>query len=348
MTPPLETTMKLSEIGEEALIERIIQENLLPKSGPGIVVGVGDDAAVLDLGAASGALTVVTTDILIEGTHFRLDLITPYELGWKSVAVNISDIAAMGGTPTWTFAAIGFKPDTDVSFVDLLYLGMNECANRFGSMLVGGDTSAVKADSVISVCQIGQVEPGFLAVRSGARIGDRILVTGWLGNSRGGLELLLRFGLEEAARLSGWLVSAHFMPMPRVPEARAAVETGAVHAMMDISDGLGADLPKLCKASGVGALIHADKLPVSGDLRSTAGMLGINATDLAAGGGEDFELLMTVSPEGVGKVVEAIEEHTGTRVTEIGEVAKGPVEIVYPDGARKPLKGGWEHFARMG
>ncbi|HUV04355.1 MAG TPA: thiamine-phosphate kinase [Armatimonadota bacterium] len=336
--------MKLSEIGEEALIERIIRENLLPKSGPGLVVGVGDDAAVLDLGSASGALTIVTTDILIEGTHFRLGLTTPYELGWKSVAANISDIAAMGGVPTWTFVALGLRPDTQVGFVDALYRGMTECAGRFGSTLVGGDTSSAEANSVISVCQIGQVEPGLVALRSGARIGDRVLVTGWLGNSRGGLELLLKFGLEEAARLAGWLVSIHLMPVPRIAEGRAAVHTGAVHAMMDISDGLGADLPKLCRASGVGAVVWADKLPVGADLRTAADSLGADATDLAASGGEDFELLMVVGPEDVGRVVQAVEDGTGTRVTEIGEIAEGPVEIVYPDGARKPLKGGWEHF----
>jgi len=339
--------MKLSEIGEEALIERIIRENLLPKSGPGLVVGVGDDAAVVDLGSASGAFTIVTTDMLIEGTHFRLDLTTPYELGWKSVAVNISDIAAMGGIPTWTFAALGLRPDTEVGFVDALYRGMTECAGRFGSRLIGGDTSAAEANSAISICQMGQVEPGNLALRSGARVGDHILVTGWLGNSRGGLELLLKYGLEEAARLSGWLVSLHLMPMPRVHEARAAVGTGAVHAMMDISDGLGADLPKLCKAGGVGAVVYTDKLPVSADLRGAADLLGADATDLAAGGGEDFELLMAAGPEDVDGVIEAVEGHAGTRVTDIGEIAEGPVEIVYPDGARKPLKGGWEHFMGM-
>lgn len=335
--------MKLSEIGEEALIERIVEKNLLPESGPGLIVGVGDDAAVLDLG--QGMLTIVTTDMLVEGTHFRLDLMTPYQLGWKCVAANISDVAAMGGVPTWTFVSIGLKPDTDVSFVDTLYRGMTECAGRFGSTVVGGDTNAVERDAVISVSQIGRIEPGRVALRSGARIGDRLLVTGWLGNSRGGLELLLQYGLDRAAQLGGPLVSAHLTPVPRVSEARAAVETDAVRAMMDISDGLAADLPKMCKASGVGAVVYADKLPISGDLHSAAELLKADATDLAAGGGEDFELLIAAAPEDVGRVTEAVEDRTGSRVTEIGEFAEGPVEIVYPDGTRKPLKGGWEHFA---
>lgn len=335
--------MKLSEIGEEALIERIIKENLLPKSGPGLVVGVGDDAAVLS--ATADELTLVTTDMLVEGTHFRLDLTTSFQLGWKSVAANISDIAAMGGIPTWTFVSMGFRPDTEVEFIDELYKGMTECTGRFTSRLIGGDTNSVKGDSVISIFQMGRVEPDHLMRRSGARIGDRILVTGFLGDSRGGLELLLKYGLDEAARLSNALVGAHLSPMPRVPEARVAVEMGAVHAMMDISDGLAADLPKLCKASRVGATVFADKLPISDELRKAADILGVNAVDLAVGGGEEFELLMAVASDGVDKVIKAVEDNTGVRVTEIGEITEGPVEIVYPDGTQKPLKGGWEHFS---
>lgn len=333
--------MNLSELGEEALLEHLFQRFHLPKSGPGLVVGVGDDAGVLDLG--SGKLTIVTTDMMVEGPHFRLDLITPYHLGWKSVAVNISDIAAMGGLPTWTFVSIGLKPDTDLEFVDALYEGMTECAERFFSKIVGGDMDSVKTDAVISVAQLGEVERECLALRSGARIGDKMLVTGRLGDSVGGLYLLLKLGLDEATRDFGPLVDAHLMPTPRVREARAAVETGAVHAMMDLSDGLGRDLPKLCAASGVGALVYADRLPVGDDLRKAAGILGMDSVGLAAGGGEDFELLMTAAPEDVAKIAQAVKD-TGTSVTEIGEIVEGPVEIAYSDGTRKPLEGGWEHF----
>ena len=136
------------------------------------------------------------------------------------------------------------------------------------------------------------------------------------------------------------------MPMPRVPEARAAVATGQVRAMMDLSDGLGADLPKLCKASAVGAIVYADRLPISDDLRLAASDLGRDAVDLAAGGGEDFELLIAVSPDAVDRVIQAVQEANGTPVTEIGEITEGTeVEIASPDGTRKPLEGGWEHFA---
>jgi thiamine-monophosphate kinase len=145
--------------------------------------------------------------------------------------------------------------------------------------------------------------------------------------------------------MSKGLVSSHIIPTPRVSEARAAVGTRRVHAMMDLSDGLGADLPKLCKASGVGAVVRAERLPISDELRRVAELLGTSAIDLAASGGEDFELIMTVAPEDAEQVIRAVNEQTKTPVTEIGEIVAGPVEIVYPDGTRRSLSGGWEHFA---
>ena len=172
-----------------------------------------------------------------------------------------------------------------------------------------------------------------------------LLVTGWLGKSLAGLHLLLTYGLQEAAGRNTRVVEAHLMPVPRVPEARAAVQTAGVRAMMDLSDGLGADLPKLCKASGVGAVVHADRLPVSDNLREAAAYIGRDPVDLAAGGGEDFELLMAVSPDAVEQVGKAVEEATGTRVTEIGEITAGRSVEIERDGERKLLEGGWEHFA---
>ncbi|MHB1001679.1 MAG: thiamine-phosphate kinase [Armatimonadota bacterium] len=336
--------MKLSDIREEALIERIINDNHLPRSGEGLTVGVGDDAAVLSADA-QGMLTIITTDMLTERMDYRDDLITPYQLGWKSVAVNISDIAAMGGSPTWTLVSLGFRPDTDVSYVEAFYRGITACAAHYGSTVIGGDMNAVIGDNVISITQLGRVEPGKLALRSGAKVGDHLLVTGLLGESRAGLELLLKYGLEESINLNEPLVQVHVMPFPRVFEAVAAVGTGAVHAMMDISDGLGADLPKLCKSSGVGALVCSDRLPISEDLKIAACTLDMQAIDLAAGGGEDFELLMAVPPDAVETVINAVQSSTGTGVTEIGEITGNIIKIAYPDGTKRPLHGGWEHFS---
>ncbi len=331
--------MKLSELGEEALIKRLAEQGFIAKSGSGLIVGIGDDAAVLP--GPDGMYTLVTTDMLTERIDYLPEWITPYELGWKCVAVSISDIAAMGGLPTWTFPSIGLKPDTEVESVDELYRGMAECARRFGSEIAGGDTNSVKGDDTFSITQLGQVEPDKIMLRSGAKIGDRILVTGHLGDSRSGLELLLKYGTEEARRKFAHLVESHVIPMPRVQEARAAVGTGAVHAMMDLSDGLGADLPKLCKASGVGAVIYADKLPISDELRRAADMLDMDATQLAASGGEDFELLMAVDPAAVDSVILACGS-----TTEIGEIVDGVIQMSLSDGTRQSLTSGWEHFAQ--
>lgn len=334
--------MNLSELGELGLIQRLIDKGFLVRSAPGLVVGAGDDAAVLP--GPNGMYTLVTTDMLTERMDYLHDWITPYELGWKCVAANVSDIAAMGGQPTWTLPSIGLKPGTEVEYVDELYRGMAECARSFGSVIAGGDTNSVKGDDVLSITQLGQVDPSKLMLRSGAHIGDRILVTGHLGDSRGGLELLLKHGPEETRRLFPCLAEAHLMPMPRVKEAQSAVETGAVHAMMDISDGLGADLPKLCKASGVGAVLYAGKLPISDELRRAADMLGMDAVELAVSGGEDFELLMAVDPARVNDVIEAILV-AGTCSHEIGEVVDATSGVMLRDGVgSRAISSGWEHF----
>jgi len=336
--------MRLSDLGEEALIEHLVRKFALPASGEGLVLGEGDDAAVLDAGGPTFML--VTTDMLGEGVHFRADIITPYQLGWKSVAGSISDIAAMGGRPTWTLVSIGLKAETDLDYVDELYEGMVACARRFGSEIIGGDTISVSNGSVISVTQLGEIEKDYLLRRSGAKPGDRIVVTGWLGNSVGGLRLLMKYGMEEAARVSGCLVRAHLMPVPRLAEAQAAAHSRGVHAMMDLSDGLGADLPKLCTSSGVGALVFAEKVLISKDLYAAAEALEMDPLQMAISGGEDYELLMAIPESNLERVAAEVQSSTGTPVTVIGEVTEdSSVLIQYPDGIRKPLDGGWEHFS---
>lgn len=337
--------MRLYDIGEDALLDRIVKRNSIPQSATGLLVGVGDDCAVL-AEDGEGRLTLVTTDMLTEHVDFRLDLITPFQLGWKSVAANISDIAAMGGEPSFTLASLGFRPDTEVAFVDDFYRGMLECVDCFDGVIAGGDMNSLPGDYVISITQMGKVEARHLALRSGAKAGDHIIATGYLGDSRCGLELLLAKGLSESNRISESLVQAHLVPRPRVPEARAAVTTGKVHAMMDISDGLGADLPKLCKASHLGAVVYADKLPVSAELEKASLLLGKDPIDLSSSGGEDFELLITTRPEDSAAVIEAIESQTGTMASRIGEICCEPgIHLILPDNSRTNLSPGWQHFA---
>ena len=332
--------MKISELGGEAALINLIREKY---GAPGIgdlALGIGDDAALIRSGEQ---FLIVTADLLVENTHFRMEINEPNLLGWKSAAVNISDIAAMGGTPTYSFVSIGL-PDIEVGIVEAIYKGMRDVSAKFGSVIAGGDTVMSEAGIVINVTQLGTVEPDKVARRDGAKPGDAIIVTNTIGDSRAGLELLLKFGLDEARRASEPCVLRHLKPEPRVDEARAAVGAGKVHSMMDLSDGLAADLRKLCDASKVGARVIADALPISEDMHIAAARLDLDATHLAAGGGEDYELLLTCDPKDAPEIASAIAS-TGSTARVIGEIIEGnDVTLVLPSGDEEPIGGSWEHF----
>lgn len=333
--------MRISELGGETALVKLIQEKFGGATGGGLALGIGDDAALIEMG---GSFLIVTTDLLIEHTHFRLDMNEPYLLGWKSVAVNISDIAAMGGVPTYAFVSIGLL-DVDVSVVEGIYQGMRDASERFDSALAGGDTVGSDCGIVINVAQLGMVEREYAVRRTGARPGDAVIVTNTLGDSLAGLELLLKHGLSTARGISSALVERHLKPIPRVDEARAAVTTGSVTAMMDLSDGLASDLAKLCEASGVGAVVSADDLPISDNLRRGAEVLGRDPIEVAASGGEDYELLITCDQRSADRVIAAIEGITGSSATKIGEIADGTdVVLAAADGSRRPMPQSWQHF----
>lgn len=332
--------MKLSDFGGETALINLIRDRFGAPVAGDLVLGVGDDAALLDAGAES--LLIVTTDLLVEGTHFRMDILEPYLLGWKSVAVNISDVAAMGGEPTYAFVSIGL-PDLEVSIVESIYEGMRDVSAAFGSAIAGGDTVASR-NIVINVVQLGFVERNLATKRSGARPGDAIIVTNTLGDSRAGLELLLRLGLEETRRVAPVLVERHLKPEPRVNEARAAVLTGKVRSMMDLSDGLSSDLSKLCEASGVGARVYAQALPISQDVHIAASRLDADAVSLAASGGEDYELLLTCDPRDGDDIIRAI-GRAGSRARAIGEIVEEKsTQLVDSNGEECPMPASWEHF----
>lgn len=337
--------MRLSEIGGEfGFIERIRGPHAAPR-GEGLVVPLGDDAAVFE--ASAGSQIVVTTDMLVEGVHFRRDWSDAYSIGWKAAAANLSDIAAMGAEPTFAFLALGVTEQDTVEGLDRLYDGFSDCLHRYGARLAGGDTSAAPRDLILSVTQLGVVASGKALTRSGARIGDALLVTGNLGDAAGGLLLLTEQGPARAEKASRDLVGAHRRPHPRVPAARAAAGTGKVHAAMDLSDGLAGDLPKLCAASGVGARVETARLPISEALRQTAETLGRDPYALALAGGEDYELLLAVAPADVEAVQSAMSE-VGVVSTVIGEVTRSGLSVVAPDGVEAELSAtarGWDHFA---
>jgi len=332
--------MNISGLGGETALINLIRDRFGAAGAGDLVLGIGDDAALIDTGG--DRLLIVTTDLLVEGTHFRIDLIDPYLLGWKSVAVNVSDIAAMGGEPIYSFVSIGL-PDVEVSVVERIYEGMYDVSAAFGSAIAGGDTVGSER-VVINVTQLGTVERELAAKRSGAKPGDAIIVTNAVGDSRAGLELLLRLGLDEARRVAPALVERHLKPEPRVTEARAAVLTGKVRSMMDLSDGVSADLPKLCAASGVGARVYADTIPISPDTHIAAARLDADAVALAVSGGEDYELLLTCDPRDGESVISAISA-TGSTAKAIGEIVDGDVvRLVDSTGNEQPMPESWQHF----
>lgn len=338
--------MEIQELGGEfALIERIAESVKTP--GDDVLVGIGDDAAILRVSGEK--LCVVTTDMIFEDVHFRLDWTDAYRLGWKAVAINLSDIAAMGGQPTFTFVAVALPAHLPVNFVDELYRGMRDVCARYGAFIAGGDTNASPERVVINVTQMGEVEKRYAALRGCAVPGDVLLVTGALGRAAAGLALLEAVGLSEAERIAPDAVAAQLAPTPRLVESRAAVRTGAVTAMMDISDGLLGDLRKLCRASDVGARVRQADVPVADAARVVAERLPAtqsqgDAESWALGGGEDYELLLAVKPGAVDTVRAAVTA-TGTAISVIGEVTNDPeVMLERLDGSSEPFRRGWDHF----
>jgi thiamine-monophosphate kinase len=335
--------MRISEIGgETGLIERL-RATYAGAAGGGLALAIGDDAAVLDVSA--GLQVVVTTDLLIEGVHFRRDWSDPYSIGWKAAAVNLSDLAAMGADPTFTFVSLGLPPDETVESIERLYDGLGDCLGRYNSKLAGGDTNRTLAALMLNITQLGTVPSGLALKRIGAKVGDILLVTGTLGSSAAGLALLELHGTARAEKICRALVQSHRRPQPRVVAARALRETGLVHCCMDLSDGLASDLPKLCAASGIGARVDISRLPLSDDLRTTAAELGRPIWEFALGGGEDYELLLSAAPADV-ETISAAAAATGTALTPIGEIIRTGLHFVDADGndLTNAVGGGWDHF----
>lgn len=262
------------------------------------VTGIGDDCAVMPAG--EGEL-LFSTDLLMEGVHFLRSESSPEDVGWKAAAVNLSDIAAMGGTPVATFLSIALPKDAQGEWAERFIEGYARISRQFDVPLLGGDTTSSLRDIAVNVGILGRSPSGRGLMRSGAGAGDTIYVTGPLGDSAGGLQAILK-GIDRTEDVE-MLISRHKRPVPRVYEGRKLMETGRVGAMMDISDGIASDLRHILKASGVGAVVALDKIPCSPQLRSVCAEQDWDIYELATGGGEDFELLLT-GPEGLERFVD--------------------------------------------
>jgi thiamine-monophosphate kinase len=336
--------MRIGELGEFGIIDRIAR--CLPPGDRGVVVGIGDDVAVLR--TCSDHDLLATCDIQVENVHFVQNATTPYQLGRKAIAINLSDIAAMGGQPSWALVSLALPQDTLVAFVDELYHGMVDQVSSAGANLVGGNLSKIQQIMVIDIFLLGQVQRGQFLCRKGAREGDLILVTGSLGDSRAGLELLHSpdLAVSEAARQTAG--AAHLTPQPRLVEGRILAGTGLVHAMLDVSDGTLGDLRHICESSAVGAEIWPGELPISAAAREVAGAAGQNEMDWALTGGEDYELLFTAAPADSSRLQKELAEKSGTPAVVIGRIipVDQGIRLRYGDGTVKSYRdlSGWDHF----
>ncbi|MDA8092138.1 MAG: thiamine-phosphate kinase [Nitrospiraceae bacterium] len=328
--------MRLRELGEQALLDWI-RRRAGRKRTKGLLLGIGDDAAVLRVGTGKKK-ALATSDMMLEGVHFDLCCQTPYQLGFKLVSVNVSDIYAMGGQPRFAFFEIGAPSDTPVEFTKQIFEGVFDALDLYKAVLAGGDVCASRSGLVLNMSVIGEGEK--IIKRSGARVGDSLYVTGPLGDSACGLALMKKIGkpvnIEKKGKINEplpWevmkpLLERHLMPFVKrkKPPQRAT-------AMMDISDGLLIDAIRLCKESAVGVKIYEAGIPVSPQMREAARFLGADALMLAKTGGEDYELLYTAA---------------GTKAggTLIGEIIESGYYIAGPSGAvRKFRSGGYEHFS---
>jgi thiamine-monophosphate kinase len=334
------------QAGELELVQ-LVRRMAAEATEAGVLTGIGDDTAVLAM--TPGAALLATTDFVIEDVHFRRPPASPRDIGWKALAVNLSDIAAMGGIPRYALLALALPGSTQVSEVEDFLGGLLELARAHRVGLVGGDTSASPDGWMANVTVLGE-HSGRPRLRSAARPGQLVAVTGTLGGSAAGLCLLE--GRRAEARAAGLgdqaeaeVLAAHLRPAPRVTEGRWLGAADGVHAMMDLSDGLATDLGHVCRESGVGARVWMDRLPVAPGARATATAVAADPLQWAAAGGEDYELLITLDPVAARGVANGLAAATGTRLTVVGEIVSGS-DLTFLDsaGRRVDVRSGYEHF----
>jgi len=364
--------MRLSRIGELNLLAEIRKRFSL-KDG-GVLVGIGDDAAVI---APPGRNILVTTDMMNEGVHFDTAFMSPFQLGFKLVSVNVSDIAAMGGEPKYLFLNLSLKQDAGEDCFRALFEGLSAAMEFYGVTLQGGDLSSSVNDMVVAATVMGLAENP--VTRGGASAGDGIYVTSTLGDSACGLEILKRLARESRGTVRGidfqggvkegrleldgcpeawpenwidWKVARPLLGRHLMPEARDASGIAAkVSAMIDLSDGLFMDLSRLCDESGTGARIYEERIPVSAEMRSAAAEMGLDPMTLAVSGGEDYELLFTAPPEAVvsgalpAGLFFGLKKTDSVSITRIGEVTEKERTVVGKDGMGHEMKReGYQHF----
>lgn len=322
-------------MGEFELIARLAP--LLDAGGDGVVVGPGDDAAVV-LAAEAGI--VVTVDVLVDGVHFRHDLSSYSDIGWKAVAVSASDIAAMGARPRVAVVGLSWPSESGADDAVALYGGMRAACDRWGLRLVGGDTVHA-AQLSVSVTAVGELDPASAVRRSGARPGDRIVVVGALGGAAAALAQIAA-GMDPDPEL----LAAHRRPVALVAAGQILRARGAT-ALIDVSDGFGADLGHICTASRVSARVTWRDLPVAPGAAAAATAAGADPVDLVVGGGEDFALVATLPPAAAAAAAHAAGAAEGVPAAVVGQIGEGAgVTLVCDGGDRDISTRGYDHYDR--
>lgn len=333
--------MKISDLGEFNLIEKFSQR-FVQHLDPGIV-GIGDDCAVIPW--SKNESLVVTTDALVEDIHFIKNLINPQDLGYKSLAVNLSDIAAMGAIPTYAFLSLALPKNIEMKWVDLFFEGLGDLADEFNVMLLGGDTTSSKQAIMMSLTLLGRALTDDLKFRSSAKSGDKVCVVGNLGDSAAGLKAIVE--KKDLNDDINDLIKKHYRPRIYLREAQWLAKQKSVHAMIDISDGINSDIKHVMKKSNCGSLICLDQLPTSEVLKRTCIQSNWNLNELAVDGGEDYGLLITVDSADFSEMNTHYKNIFGKSLHPIGQVTGQVGELEYQmNGSRCHLKGtGFDHFA---
>ncbi|MFQ6084267.1 MAG: thiamine-phosphate kinase [Candidatus Aminicenantia bacterium] len=331
--------MKLSEIGEFGVVSSIRSD--LKDFQKQVIAGIGDDTAAIELSGKK--LVLFTSDTLVEDIHFKWDYFSPSQVGWKAMVVNVSDIAAVGGSPTHCLVSLALPAHTDMIVVREVYRGLKRAASRYRVGIVGGDIVCAPS-FIITVSLLGEAKRENIVLRSGAKRGDLIYVTGQLGSSEAGLACLKRSNWKVNPKIRQFLIKRHLMPSPRLVEGQKIANSQIATSMIDLSDGLASDLHRLAEESKVGAILWEDELPIAPATEELAKVMGKSSLEWVLYGGEDYELLFTVPPN---KSTE-VEQNLGFPHALIGEVVDSDQGIYLKDrkGNRTKVEDrGYHHFS---
>ncbi len=332
---------KAGGLGEFGIVD--LFRSQASAEGKQVIQGIGDDCAVLAAGGQDCWL--VSTDMLCQDVHFRLSDTTPAQLGHKALAVNLSDIAAMGGEPVATFLALGLPATVPTDFVQGFRDGLLACGREHHCELLGGDTVASPTGLVFSLTVIGRMPREQVITRAGARPDDIVCLGGLVGDSAAGLSLLLGQGAAISASEREKLVHAHLQPEPQLALGRWLAQKAGVSAMIDVSDGVVQDLGHICAESGCGAELVADALPLSVAARNLAQSTGGDARHWGLSGGEDYVLLFCVPAERQQEITQSCLAELKIEIFPVGTITAGAGVRVGIDGTwQRPSSGGWDHF----